>query len=295
MTRSEAWPAAGILPRSIVTVTAPSLTLAHGTKLPAIGFGTSPMDDRGAERNVAIAIDAGDRLIDTAENYGNERGVGLGMRASSVPREELFVTTKLNKRWHGVDLVAQACQQSAERLGVDYIDLLLIHWPNPAQDRYVQAWEGLIKLRESGRVRAIGTSNFKPAHLQRLVDATGVAPEVNQIQLSPMLSRTAAREFHARHGIVTEAWSPLGGLGPAVLDDPLIRTLAERHQRTPAQIVLRWHLDLDIVPVARSSNPERIRQNISVFDFELSKEDHAALAGLDRGEAAATDSDRFGH
>jgi 2,5-diketo-D-gluconate reductase A len=251
------------------------------------------MDDALAERSVAFAIDAGYRLIDTAENYGNERGVGRGMRAASVPREELFLTTKFNRRWHGVDLVAEAYRGSAGRLGVDY--LLLIHWPNPDQDRYVQAWEGLVKLLDSGRVRAIGTSNFKPAHLQRIIDATGVPPDVNQIQLSPMLARTSAREFHARHGIVTEAWSPLGGQGPAVLGSSVIHQLAERHARTPAQIVLRWQMDLGIVPVARSSHPEHIEQNIDLFSFELSDADQVAMAGLDRGEAQAEDSDRFGH
>ncbi|MBV9581391.1 MAG: aldo/keto reductase [Chloroflexi bacterium] len=253
------------------------------------------MDDQLAEKCVALAIEAGYRLIDTAENYANERGVGRGVRAASVAREEVFITTKFNKRWHGVDLAAEAFQRSAERLGVDYIDLLLIHWPNPAHDRYVQAWEGLIKLRESGRVRAIGTSNFKPAHLQRIVDATGVTPEVNQIQLTPRIARSAARDFHARHGIVTEAWSPLGGFGPSVLDDPLIVRLAETYRRTPAQIILRWNVSLGIVPVARSSNAERIKQNLDLFDFELSHADLVALAALDQGEAQAADSDRLGH
>ena len=154
--------------------TIPTVALRHGAVMPRLGLGTSPMDDQTAETSVACAIEAGYRLIDTAENYANERGVGRGLRAASIPREELFVTTKFNKQWHGVDLVAEACQRSVQRLGLEYLDLLLIHWPNPAQDRYVAAWEGLGRLLDTGRVRAIGTSNFKAAHLQRIIDATGV-------------------------------------------------------------------------------------------------------------------------
>jgi 2,5-diketo-D-gluconate reductase A len=253
------------------------------------------MDDQSAETSVAFALENGYRLIDTAENYRNEQGVGRGLRASSVPREEVFVTTKFNKQWHGVELVAEAYQRSLERLGLEYVDLLLIHWPNPDQDHYVKAWEGLGRLLETGRVRAIGTSNFKATHLQRIMDATGVQPDVNQVQLSPMLSRSAIREFDAQHGIVTEAWSPLGGLGPTVLSDPTIVGLAERYARTPAQIVLRWLMELGVIAVPRSTNPERIKQNIDIFDFQLTASDMAQLAELDQGEAAAVDSDRFGH
>ncbi len=275
--------------------TVPTVTLRHGAVMPRLGLGTSPMDDRTAESSVACAVEAGYRLIDTAENYANERGVGRGLRASSVPREELFVTTKFNKQWHGVDLVAQACERSLEHLGLDYLDLLLIHWPNPDQDRYVAAWEGLARLLDEGRVRAIGTSNFKAAHLRRIIDATGVLPDVNQVQLSPLVSRSAVREYAAQHGIVTEAWSPLGGLGPPVLSNPTIGEVAERHGRTPAQVVLRWMMELGLVAVPRSTNPERIRQNMNVFDFQLTSSDMAQLSTLDQGEAAAIDSDRFGH
>ena len=253
------------------------------------------MDDQSAETSVAFALECGYRLVDTAENYGNERGVGRGLRASTIPREDVFVTTKFNKQWHGVDLVADAYQHSLERLGLEYVDLLLIHWPNPDQDRYVAAWEGLGRLLEAGRVRAIGTSNFKSTHLQRIMEATGVQPDVNQVQLSPMVSRSAIREYDAFHGIVTEAWSPLGGLGPTVLSDPTIVELAERYARTPAQIVLRWHMELGVVAVPRSTKPERIKQNIDVFDFQLTSSDMARFAGLDQGEDAAFNSDRFGH
>jgi 2,5-diketo-D-gluconate reductase A len=255
------------------------------------------MTDRETEVAVAEAIQVGYRLVDTAENYGNEVGVGRGLRHSGVDRTELFVTTKFNKQWHGVDLVEKAWSASAARLGVDYIDLLLVHWPNPAQDRYVTAWEGLIKLLESGKVRAIGTSNFKPAHLERIIAGSGVVPDVNQIQLHPGVTRSAAREFHARHGIITESWAPLGGqwAGADILAEPVVTELAKRYRRTPAQVVLRWHMELNLVTVPKSSNPVRIAQNVDVFDFRLEPEDVAALSGLDRGEDAAVDSDRFGH
>lgn len=278
-----------------MTDTAPTIPLLHGATIPQLGFGTSPMDDATAERAVATAIEAGYRLVDTAENYANERGVGRGLRASGVPREELFVTTKFNKRWHGVELAAEAFQRSADRLGLDYIDLLLIHWPNPRQDRYVQAWQGLANLLEQGRVRAIGVSNFKPSHLERIIAETGVAPDVNQIQLSPSVTRADARAYHAERGIVTESWSPLGGGGADELRHPVVIELAERYGRTPAQIVLRWHIELGLVAIPKSATPERIRQNIEIFDFSLTPADVAAISALDQGEAAAVDSDSFGH
>ncbi|MBX6357167.1 MAG: aldo/keto reductase [Micromonosporaceae bacterium] len=274
---------------------AETIPLLHGATIPRLGFGTSPMDDATTETAVATAIEAGYRLVDTAENYANERGVGRGIKASGVPREQLFVTTKFNKRWHGVELAAQALERSIDRLGLDYVDLLLIHWPNPRQDRYVQAWEGLVQLLEQGRVRAIGTSNFKPTHLDRIIEATGVVPDVNQIQLSPSVTRTAARAYHAERGIVTESWSPLGGGGADELRHPIVTELAERYGRTPAQIVLRWHVELGLVAIPKSANPDRIRQNIDIFDFSLAPEDVAAISALDRGESAAVDSDVFGH
>jgi 2,5-diketo-D-gluconate reductase A len=273
----------------------PTLHLVHGADIPQLGLGTAPMDDAESERVVADAIAAGYRLIDTAEAYGNEVGVGAGIRASGVPREDLFVTTKFNKRWHGKDLAAQAFEGSVDRLGLDYLDLLLIHWPNPGQDRYVQAWDGLVQLLETGRVRAIGTSNFKPAHLDRIITETGVVPDVNQIQLNPAVSRAEARAYHAAGGIVTESWSPIGGPGAEVLTEPVVVRIAEEIDRTPAQVVLRWHVELGLVAVPKSSDPDRLRQNIDVFDFRLTDEQMAALSTLDRGEAAATDSDAFGH
>jgi 2,5-diketo-D-gluconate reductase A len=277
------------------STTAPTIPLPHGAEIPRLGLGTWPMDDGEAESAIAVAIESGYRLIDTAENYGNERGVGRGLKASGVPREELFVTTKFNKRWHGVDLAAEAFERSADRLGVDYLDLLLIHWPNPQQDRYVEAWQGLARLLERGRVRAIGTSNFKPSHLERIITETGVTPDVNQVQLSPEVTRESTRAFHAQHGIVTESWSPIGGQGTGVLREPVVLELAERYGRTPAQMVLRWHIELGLVAIPKSSNPQRLRENLDIFDFALSPDDIAAISALDQGDAAGADSDTFGH
>lgn len=275
--------------------TAPTIVLPHGAVMPRLGLGTYPLEDAAAQAAVATAIEAGYRLVDTAENYHNERGVGRGIRAAGVPREELFITTKFNKRWHGVELAADALELSLDRLGLDYVDLLLIHWPNPRQDRYVQAFQGLVELLDQGRVKAIGTSNFKPAHLARIIAATSVVPDVNQIQLSPSASRPEARAYHAQQGIVTESWSPLGGGGADELRAPLISELAARYGRTPAQIVLRWHIELGLVAIPKSATPERIRQNIDIFDFSLSAEDVAAISALSQGEASVVDSDSFGH
>lgn len=275
-------------------MTIPTVRLPHGADLPRIGLGTWPMDSAEAERVVADAIGAGYRLIDTAEAYGNEEGVGRGLRAGGVARDELFVTTKFDSRWHGVDLAVQAFERSADRLGLEHVDLLLIHWPNPWLDRYVQAWEGLAGLLAAGRVRAIGTSNFTPAHLERVIAETGVVPDVNQIQLSPLLPRADARAFHARHGIVTQSWSPLGR-GPDVLESPMIRGIAAELGRTPAQVVLRWHLELGLTAVPKSSDPARLRQNLDVLDFSLTGAQLADIATLARDDATAVDPDTFGH
>jgi len=273
---------------------APTVTLANGVGMPALGLGTSPMGDEETEAAVVAALRAGYRLVDTAENYGNERGVGRGIRASGIDRDEVFVTTKFNRRWHGYDEAQEAFANSAERLGFERIDLFLIHWPNPKQDRYVDAWRGMLSLLEDGRVGAIGVSNFKPAHLERLLDATGVAPHVNQVQLDPRIGRAEERSYHAAHGIVTESWSPIGAGGDH-LADPTIDDIARRHARTPAQVVLRWHVQLGLVPIPKSSKPERLAENIDVFDFELSAEDMNEIEALDRCGEGAVDSDSFGH
>lgn len=272
---------------------APLITLSNGVEMPQLGLGTWPMNDAEAAETVALALDMGYRLIDTAENYENERGVGEGIRRSGVARDEVFVTTKFNRKWHSVDGVRQACEASLERLGLDYIDLFMVHWPNPDQGRYVEAYQGLVRLQEAGLVRAIGTSNFKPTHLQRLFDA-GLCPQVNQIHLDPWHARADHVEVHEARGIVTESWSPLGRAN-AMLADPAIVDVARHYGRTSAQIVLRWHTQLGYVPVPKSSNPERLAQNLDVFDFELTAEELAAISALDHPDPEMLDSDVFGH
>ncbi len=273
---------------------APTVTLTHGALMPRLGLGTWPLKGDDAERAVAGALDSGYRLVDTAFAYGNEDGVGRGIKASTVPREDVFVTTKFNKESHSVAGVHKAFADSARSLGVDYIDLMLIHWPNPSYDHYVDAWRGLAELLEAGDVRAIGLSNFKPAHIDRLLAETGVVPDVDQIQLNPGVTRAGPRAYNAEHGIVTESWSPLGP-GSDLLQEPVISRLAETYGRTPGQIVLRWHIELGLVTIPKSGNLDRIRTNIDIFDFELTSEDVASISALDKGEAAANDSDTFGH
>ena len=272
----------------------PAITLANGVAMPALGLGTSPMGDRQAEETVSAALRGGYRLIDTAENYRNEAGVGRGIRASGVDRDEVFVTTKLNARWHGETEAQEAWANSAERLGLARIDLFLIHWPNPEKDRYVDAWRGLLRLLEDGKVRAIGVSNFKTTHLDRLLEETGAVPHVNQIHLDPTHSRPEQRSYHAAHGIVTESWSPIGA-GGDLLRAPTIAELARRRSKTPAQIVLRWHIQLGLIPIPKTSKAERLDENRDVFDFELDQTEMDELAGLDRGDEGVVDADRFGH
>ena len=272
----------------------PTIHLAHGAAMPRLGLGTWPLVGDEARAAVLHALSVGYRLIDTSEQYANEEAVGAALRAGGIPREEVFITSKFNARWHGFDLVREACEASLQRLGVDYLDLYLVHWPNPWLDRYVDAWKGLIALREAGAVRAIGTSNFLPAHIDRLLAETGVAPEVNQIELDPTLPQAERRAYHQRHGIVTEAWSPLGR-GGELLRDPVVRELASRHGKSPAQIVLRWHVEHEVVPAPRSSNPERITENLDVFDFQLASDELESMRVLDRGRAPERDPESHGH
>jgi 2,5-diketo-D-gluconate reductase A len=277
-----------------VTTPVPTLPLVNGARIPHLGLGTWPLDDAAAEKAVAAAVESGYRLVDTAENYGNERGVGRGLRASGVPREELFVTTKFNRRWHSVDGVREVFEQSAERLGLDHIDLLLVHWPNPDQNRYVEAFEGIVALLREGLVRAAGVSNFTPEHLRQVIDATGVTPDVNQIQLNPYVAQVRWREVAAQHGIVVEGYSPLWR-GHDLLDEPVVTAAARAHGRTPGQVVLRWHVQLAVVPVPKSADPRRQAENLAVFDFALTDEEMAAISALDRGSELATDPATFGH
>jgi 2,5-diketo-D-gluconate reductase A len=271
-----------------------TVRLANNVEMPSLGFGTWPLDGREAERMVAAALGAGYRLIDTAEEYGNESGVGRAIASSGVDPDELFVTTKFNRRWHGIEEVRQAWTKSVELLGLERIDLLLIHWPNPGHDRYVDAWRGMLRLLEERKVRAIGVSNFTPTHLQRLIDETGVAPHVNQIQLNPRLPREEERRFHERHGIVTESWAPIGS-GGDMLRDPVIEAIAQQHGKTPAQVVLGWHAQLGLVAIPRTRNPSRLLENLDVFDFELQPEDFERIATMNRPGAGVLDPESFGH
>jgi 2,5-diketo-D-gluconate reductase A len=260
----------------------PSLTLNSGHPMPQLGYGVFKVPLQETREMVGSALEAGYRSIDTAAMYGNEEGVGQAVAQSGLARDDLFVTTKLNNDSHGHDDARAAFARSQEKLGLDYVDLYLIHWPLPAADRYVETWQALIELRDEGVVRSIGVSNFEPAHLQRIIDETGVLPAVNQIELHPYLTQDALREFHTTHGIVTEAWSPIAR-GGDVLRDQVITSLADKYGKTPAQIVLRWHLELGNVVIPKSVTPARIVENIDVFDIDLDAEDVEAISSLSRG------------
>ena len=257
-------------------ISIPVHTLNDGTKFPAIGLGTWPMDDAEAERAVARALRLGYRLVDTATNYRNEAGVGLGVTRSDVPREDIVVTTKLPGRHHGYEETLASFEESRRRLGLDHVDLYLIHWPLPRVDRYVDSWRAMIKLREEGLVRSIGVSNFTPEHIERLEKETGVLPSVNQIELHPLFPQDELRDFHTAMGIRTESWSPLAR-GAELLDDPVVAGVAEAHGVTPGQVIMRWHTQLGAVPIPKSSDPERQRLNLDVFGFTL---DPAQLAAI---------------
>ncbi len=272
---------------------APTVTLANDVRMPQLGLGTWPMDDTETAEAVATALRLGYRMLDTAENYENERGVGEGIRRSGVDRADVFVTTKFNRKWHSIEGARQACEASLARLGLDYVDLLLVHWPNPDQDRYVEAFAGMVPLLRAGLVRAIGTSNFTPAHLQRLFDQ-GLTPHLNQIQLDPYHLRPDLVKVHWANDIVTGTWSPIGR-GNQMLGDPAITEIAERLGRTPAQVVLRWHVQQGFVPTPKSADPGRQRENLDIFDFTLTDADMAALGALDRPDPDMLDADTFGH
>ncbi|CAM01272.1 diketogulonate reductase-like aldo/keto reductase [Saccharopolyspora erythraea NRRL 2338] len=250
--------------------------LNDGRKIPVMGLGTYPMDDAEAERGVSGALEIGYRLIDTAANYGNETGTGRGVTGSGVPREEVVVTTKLPGRHHGHDETLASFEESRRRLGLDHVDLYLIHWPLPRVDKYVDSWKAMIELREKGVVGSIGVSNFTPEHVERLERETGVLPAINQVELHPAFPQDELRAYHADKGIVTESWSPLGR--GALLDDPAITEIARAHDVTPAQVVLRWHLQLGALPIAKSADPRRRRLNLDVFGFELGEDEMTAVA-----------------
>ena len=267
-----------------------SHTLNDGTTLPAIGFGTYRLNGRAGAETVARAIDNGYRLIDTAFNYENEGAVGAGVRLSSVPRDEIVVTSKLPGRHHAFDQAIPTIEESVYRTGLDHLDLLLIHWPNPLTDRYVEAWQALIEARERGLTRRIGVSNFLPEHLERLERETGVLPSVNQIELHPRFPQHEAVRWNTEHGIVTEAWSPLGRASE-ILQNETLEQIAHAHGRTVAQVVLRWHLQNGVVPIPKATHSDRQISNLDVFDFDLSDEDLAAIDGLAREDGRLNGQD----
>jgi 2,5-diketo-D-gluconate reductase A len=272
-----------------------TITLNTGDPIPQIGLGTYGLNGGEGASAVAAAIDLGYRHFDTAVRYGNEDAVGEGIRRSGIDRGEVFVTTKLDGEFQGDDKAIAGLEGSLERLGTDYVDLLLMHWPLPARGQFVSTWHTFERLHADGKARAIGVSNFKESHLDVLIGESEVVPAVNQIELNPHVTRPAQRAYDAEHGIVTESWSPLGGGSARVVHEPVIADVAARLGRTPAQVVVRWHVQLGLVVIPKSRNPERMRENLEVFDFELSEEDLVAIATLSRGPDAGVDSDRTGH
>ena len=259
-----------------------TVKLNNGVTMPQLGFGVWQVPDAEATPAVAEALKAGYRSIDTAAAYGNEAGTGAAIAQSGVARDDVFVTTKLWNDDHGYDATKRAFDASMGKLGLDVLDLYLIHWPTPARDNYVDTWKAFVELQKEGRVRAIGVSNFQPDHLKRLIDETGVVPAVNQIEVHPYFQQNEVRAFNAQHGIQTEAWSPLGQ-GGELLSDPVVQKIALAHGKSAAQIVLRWHLQIGNVVIPKSVTPSRIQENIDVFDFELPDAEIEALSTLDRG------------
>jgi 2,5-diketo-D-gluconate reductase A len=266
----------------------PNLTLNDGHTIPQLGFGVFQVPPEDTARITEQALEAGYRHIDTAEMYGNEKGVGEAIRASGIPRDELFITSKLNNGFHEPDVARTAFDKTLNELGLDEIDLFLIHWPLPTQydGDFVSTWKTLIEFKQDGRARSVGVSNFQPAHLERLAAETDVVPAVNQIEVHPYFTNEAARAASRDAGILVEAWSPIAQGG--VLDDPAIVKIAEHVGRTPAQVTLRWHIQRGDIVFPKSSTPERMAENIALFDFELDDQAMDSITALDRGEDGRT-------
>ncbi|MGW3497946.1 aldo/keto reductase [Streptomyces sp. NPDC001020] len=275
----------------MTTPAIPTVLLNNGVEIPRLGFGVFQVPDDQTAAAVTTALEAGYRSIDTAAIYGNETGVGQALAASGLPREELFLTTKLWNAEQGYDATLHAFDDSLAKLGLDYVDLYLIHWPTPARDLYLETWRAIERLTQEGRIRAAGVSNFQSTHLQRLLDHSALVPAVNQIELHPGLQQAELRAFHAKHGIATEAWSPLAQ--GAVLGDPALTEIATRSGKSPAQVALRWHLQLGNIVIPKSVTPARIRENLDVFDFELTDEEMTAISATDRGLRTGPHPDDF--
>jgi len=268
--------------------TVPHVTLNDGRQIPQLGFGVFKVDPESTQETVEQAFEVGYRHIDTAQMYGNEAGVGAAIKAAGIPRDDLWITTKLNNGFHRPDDARRTFAESLDRLGLDQVDLFLIHWPQPTRydGDFVSTWRTLVEFRDDGRARSIGVSNFEPDHLTRVVEETGVTPAVNQIEVHPFLTNEAARAANASYGVATEAWSPIAR--GQVDDDPTIRGIAERLDRSPAQVALRWAIQRGDIVFPKSTRRERMQENLALFDFELSDDDMAAVGSLDRGEDGRT-------
>ncbi|MGO4617313.1 aldo/keto reductase [Nocardia sp. 2YAB30] len=273
------------------TSAVPSIVLSDGNVIPQLGFGVFQVPAEGVFPAVTAALEAGYRSIDTAAIYGNEEGTGRAIRESGIPRDEVYVTTKLWNSEQGYDSTLRACEASLDRLGLDYLDLYLIHWPVAAAGRFVDTFRAFQALRSQGRVKSIGVSNFTVANLQQVIAETGEIPAVNQIELHPRLAQRELREFHASNAIATEAWSPLGQ--GTLLDDSTIVSVAAAVDRTPAQVIIRWHLQLGNIVIPKSVTPSRVAENFDVFGFELAPEQMDAINALDSGERIGPDPDTF--
>jgi len=275
-------------------MTIPSVTLNNGLQMPQIGLGTWPLKDHDAAPVMVTAIEAGYRHIDTAYRYGNQRGVGQGVCDSGIAREELFITSKLDGEFQGENRAIAGLDECLRQLQMDYVDLLLIHWPLPQRNDYVSTWKTFETLVASGKVRSIGVSNFTPAHLDHLLAETTICPATNQIQLSPRITRPDQVAYGRTHNIVTVSWSPLGQ-GSDLLSDPTLAAIAQKYGKTAAQVVLRWNIELGLVPIPKSANPVRLVQNLDIFDFGLTSAEIAAITALDTGAEKRVDSDVDGH
>jgi 2,5-diketo-D-gluconate reductase A len=273
--------------------TVPEIRLNNGVQIPQLGFGVFQIEPEDTAEAVRRALEVGYRHIDTAEMYGNEKEVGRAIRESGIPRAELFVTSKLNNGFHAPDEALRAFGQSLDDLGFDYLDLFLVHWPLPKVGDFVETWRAMEEIYNSGRARAVGVSNFQPHHLRRLLDSTTVVPAVNQIEVHPYLVQDEVRAFNAEHGIATEAWSPIAQ--GKVLDDSVIVRIAANHDRSPAQVTLRWHVQRGDIVFPKSVTASRVKENFALFDFELSADEMTDITLLNRDERTGPDPDTFNY
>ena len=273
------------------SVTVPTVSLSDGTEIPQLGFGVFQIDPAETTEAVTRAFDVGYRHIDTAKAYENEAQVGAAIHASQLERSALYVTTKCFNSDHGYNQAKRAFKESYDRLGLEYIDLYLIHWPVPSKDLYVETWKAFVELQQEGLVRSIGVSNFQPGHLDRIIEETGVSPVINQVELHPYFQQAGLRQEHADRDIVTEAWSPLAQ--GAVLDDDVLTEIAETHGKTSGQVTLRWHIQIGNVVFPKSVTPERIQENFEIFDFHLTEDEMERIAAIDKGLRTGPDPDTF--